>query len=163
MSKILKNQTAQDLFIADTGVTIPASGQYTIPPQDYALWAASSDVIVAIATVTVIVNDGGNDVGISDGVDIIKGWCPGSSGGSGSPTLPYKSGVLLPSLFTGSPLRAQILFATPYADNNYAILIEGFDNRNWTWENRLSTGFFVNSNASQALTGPVTWFAIRTT
>lgn len=77
MSKILVNQTASPVLIADTGVTVLASGSYVIPPQDYSLFAASSDVIVLISDVTLILNDGGNDITIvSDAVDIIKGWCP---------------------------------------------------------------------------------------
>lgn len=76
MSKIIKNQTASPIDISDTGVTIPASGQYTIPAQDYLLWAASDDIIIEIGTQSVVVNDGSTDLGISDGTDLIKGLFP---------------------------------------------------------------------------------------
>jgi len=75
-SKIVKNNTASPLPITDTGVTIPASGQYLIQPQDYNLWAASSDIIVEIGDEDVTVNDGSTDLSITDGVDHIKGFLP---------------------------------------------------------------------------------------
>ncbi len=81
MSKILKNPSAVPVAIDDTGVTVPAFDQYTIDPNDYDTFAASSDVIVLIANATLTLNDGGNDItDVSDAVDIIKGWAP--SGGS---------------------------------------------------------------------------------
>lgn len=76
MSKILKNNTASPVDVTDTGVTVPASGQYTIPPQDYPLWAASSDVITVVGDSTLTVNDGSSDLTISDGIDLIKGLFP---------------------------------------------------------------------------------------
>lgn len=75
MSKILKNNTALDVEIADTGVTVLASAQYTIPPQDYATFAASSDVIAKIASLSLTFNDGSSDItNISNAIDAIKGW-----------------------------------------------------------------------------------------
>ncbi len=76
MSKILINNTAGTVFINDTGVSIPTATQYTIPPQDYLLWAASSDVITAIGATDLIVNDGSYNLSISDGTDLIKGLFP---------------------------------------------------------------------------------------
>lgn len=79
MSKILVNNNAFDVAITDTGVTVAASSSYTIPPQDYPTFAASSDVIILVANSTLIVNDGGDDIlVISNAVDIIKGWFPGT-------------------------------------------------------------------------------------
>lgn len=58
-------------------VTIPASpGSYTIPPQDYLLWAASSDIITQVGLGDIVVNDGSFDLNISDGIDLIKGIYP---------------------------------------------------------------------------------------
>jgi hypothetical protein len=79
MSKILVNNNAFDVEIADTGVTVAQSSSYTIPPQNYPDFAASSDVIVAIANGVLVLNDGGNDItDVSRAIDIIKGWCPGT-------------------------------------------------------------------------------------
>lgn len=72
MSKILKNQTTNPVSVSDTGITIIASGQYTIPPQDYDLWSASNDIIDFIGNLTIIVNNGAEDLDISDGVRLIQ-------------------------------------------------------------------------------------------
>lgn len=75
MSKILVNVLGSDVILDDVGVTVAGSSQYTIPPQDYPQFAASSDVITALATNTLVLNDGGNDItDLSKAVDIIKGW-----------------------------------------------------------------------------------------
>jgi hypothetical protein len=59
VSKILKNNTASPISITDTGVTIPASpGSYTIPEQDYLLWAASANIATPVNAGNIIVNDG---------------------------------------------------------------------------------------------------------
>lgn len=80
MSKILKNQTASPLNIADTGVTIPGSSDYTIPPQDYLLFAASSDTITFIGAGDIVVNDGSSDLTIADGTRLIQGIFPNPVG-----------------------------------------------------------------------------------
>lgn len=82
MSKILKNNTGSAISITDAGgIIIAASpGTYTIPPQDYLLWAASSDIITylndASPTPSITVNDGSVDLNPSDGMDLIKGLHP---------------------------------------------------------------------------------------
>jgi len=76
MSKIVKNNTVSAIEIADVGVTVPASGQYTIPEQDYLLWAASSDIITEVGAGNLVINDGSQDLSISDGISLIKGFYP---------------------------------------------------------------------------------------
>jgi hypothetical protein len=78
VSKILRNTTASPITVVDVGsVIIPASpGSYTIPAQDYWLWAASSNVITFIGDGDLVVNDGSFDLNISDGTDLIKGLYP---------------------------------------------------------------------------------------
>lgn len=56
MAKIIYNLTASDIFISDTGVNIPASGNYVVPAQDYLIWAASSEVVTQINSGNLIVN-----------------------------------------------------------------------------------------------------------
>lgn len=81
MAKILKNTTANPILIADTGVSLPTSpGSYVIPPEDYLLWAASSNIITHIGSEDVLVNDGSSDLSISAGVDLIKGIFPSKVG-----------------------------------------------------------------------------------
>ena len=45
MIKIVKNVTGTPISVLDVGITVPANSSYTIPAQDYPLWAASSSVI----------------------------------------------------------------------------------------------------------------------
>ena len=76
MSKILKNDSGATVTVSDTGVSIPDASQYTIQPQDYLLWAASSDVVTEVGAGNLVVNDGSFDLSISDGIDLIKGIFP---------------------------------------------------------------------------------------
>jgi hypothetical protein len=76
MSKILKNTTGSTIAINDVGISISANSSYTIPPQDYLLWSASSNVIAPIGSLEIIVNDGSFDLSPSDGVDLLKGILP---------------------------------------------------------------------------------------
>jgi len=76
MSKIIINNTGSNINISDTGVTVNASSQYTIPAQDYLLWAASDNIITEIGDGNLIVNNGAVDLSISDGIDLIKGISP---------------------------------------------------------------------------------------
>ncbi len=71
-TKILKNQTASPIDL-DFGVTVPASGQVTILPTDYADAAASDDLVTFIGSGDIVVNDGSLDLNISTGMDLIKG------------------------------------------------------------------------------------------
>lgn len=76
MSKILKNNSGSNVDISDVGITINNGTQYTIPPTDYLLWAASNDAVTFIGNGSLVVNDGSVDLSISDGVDLIKGIFP---------------------------------------------------------------------------------------
>lgn len=76
MSKILKNTTASDIFVADVGINISANSDYTIPYTDSLLWASSSNAVTYIGNGDIVVNDGTNDLSITDGIDLIKGIFP---------------------------------------------------------------------------------------
>ena len=73
MAKILINNTVNNISITDTGITLPASSSYTIPPQDYTLWASSSDIITKIGSGDVTVNDGSYDLSKADGISLLQG------------------------------------------------------------------------------------------
>lgn len=63
ISKILKNTTGSSIYIKDVGVTLIASPAiYTIPPQDYPLWAASTMVLPYLTNGNIVVNDGLDDL-----------------------------------------------------------------------------------------------------
>jgi hypothetical protein len=72
----LHNATGSTLFIADTGVSITSGGNYTIPEQDYLLWAASSNIVTFIGNSDITVSDGSFTLGISDAINLIKGIYP---------------------------------------------------------------------------------------
>lgn len=75
--KILKNQTLSPIVISDVGISVPASpATYTIPEQDYLLWAASSNIVTQIGNGNIVVSDGSFDLSISEGTDLIKGLFP---------------------------------------------------------------------------------------
>ena len=73
MAKILKNNTAFDILVSDTGANILASSSYTIPLIDYPLWAQSSDVVTFIGSGDITVNDGSYDLSKAEGIGLIQG------------------------------------------------------------------------------------------
>jgi hypothetical protein len=77
-----------------------------------------------------------------------------------SSTLPTKSGSVAPASFSGNPKKYAVVFATPFSSTSYEIHITGADSRGWSWESKTASGFTINANANQALTGNVDWSAI---
>ena len=78
MTKIAKNTTGSDISLSDTGITVPASGQYTLNESEYILWAQSTVVSPATQLVTlinsgdIVVNDGTTDLGAADGIRFLQ-------------------------------------------------------------------------------------------
>jgi len=74
MSKVLRNDTLSDIIIDDTGITIGvgAPNQYTIPPQDYLLWAASSDITTEVTAGNIVVKDSVGDLNATDGNNYLE-------------------------------------------------------------------------------------------
>jgi hypothetical protein len=73
--------------------------------------------------------------------------------------LATKSGFKASTDFTGTPLKkATVTFGTAFpVGTTYSIKIDGTDVRIWSWESVAVSGFVINSNANQALTGNVHW------
>ena len=99
------------------------------------------------------------DIGIGDTGDTGDTGPTGPQGDVGPPNN-LKSGTVLPTSFSGSPLKATVTFATAFENANYSILITGIDARSFTYEVKATTGFTINSNAALALTSNVDWLAI---
>ena len=76
MSKILTNTIGSTITIADTGISIPSLTAYTIPPQDYLLWAASSNILSPVGLGSIVVSDGFSSLNPSYGIDYLKGIFP---------------------------------------------------------------------------------------
>jgi len=73
-----------------------------------------------------------------------------------------KAGVVAAGSFSGNPKMASVTFTNDFPDNNYAVVITGADNRNWTAESLTLSGFIINSNANQPLIGNCSWNATHT-
>lgn len=69
---ILKNTTITDIEIK--GRVIPASGQIAVDIGNQGAFASSDDLITKIASGDVVVNDGTSDLGVSDGINLLKGF-----------------------------------------------------------------------------------------
>lgn len=72
----------------------------------------------------------------------------------------YKAGSVASTSFTGSPRTAAVTFSTAFPSTSYAVVVTGSDGRVWKVTDIAVGGFTINSNAAQALTGPVFWQAI---
>ncbi len=104
MSKILKNQTGSPILISDTGISVPASPtSYTIPPQDYPLWAASSDIITSVGSGAIIVSDGTFNLAKADAVALLQGN--------------FKQTDFISSLKNNDRLKVDVLFNGLTTDN----------------------------------------------
>lgn len=73
-----------------------------------------------------------------------------------------KSGLVAGANFSGSPKIYDVVFTTNYADLNYKINITGVDNRCWSYSDKAVSGFRIQANANQVLTGEVSWETIKT-
>ena len=76
-------------------------------------------------------------------------------------SLNQKSGVLLSTDFLGTPKKASVTFSNNFSDTNYTISVIGVDSRVWSVESITNSGFVINANASQSLTGNVYWTATK--
>ena len=82
-------------------------------------------------------------------------------GGNPLETPPYKAGKVVSASFGGRPQTSSIVFATPFADGNYSVTINGGNARAWTAESLVSGSFIISTNAVQAIDEDVYWIAIK--
>ena len=77
LKKILKNNTGSPIILPETGVTIPATGQITLEPGQYYLYANEIDISGVLATKIrsgdIIVNDGVDDLTVANGFSVERG------------------------------------------------------------------------------------------
>jgi hypothetical protein len=71
--------------------------------------------------------------------------------------LKIKSNSVAGTSFAGNPKVYDVTFTTAYPNTNYSIQITGGVNRTFTYENKTTTGFRINSNANLAFTENVDW------
>lgn len=169
MSKILKNQTASPISISDTGVSLPASpATYTIPSQDYLLWAASSNIITHIGSGNVVVNDGSTDLSISNGTDLIKGLFPqriGITAGTDFTQIGHTSDNLNTAPRLGTPnltssgslaaLNAALTTTSLDSVSTVGVTITGTWVGTLSFEGRIDSSNWFSLNAIQYGTGTI--------
>jgi hypothetical protein len=83
---------------------------------------------------------------------------PAGPSGPAGPTFVSKTGVIASGSFAGSPKKASVTFATPYADALYGVVVSGIDPRNVTYESKTAAGFVINLNANTAPANEVSFF-----
>jgi hypothetical protein len=74
--RIIKNTTVSDIVLQSTGVTIPASGQYTIYAKSWPAWAAATfdgtELVDYINSGDLVVNNGTIDLVASKGIALLR-------------------------------------------------------------------------------------------
>jgi len=81
-----------------------------------------------------------------------------SSGGGGG--LKTKSGLVAGGSFAGFPLSAAVVFAAPFASNQYAVNVTGENLRLWSISGKSAAGFTIQSNSIVPIAGNVFWECI---
>jgi len=71
--KILKNTTISPIFLADCGLTLPASSSYTTTPHEWATLSSSTQITPYITNGSIIINDNWDDLKPQQGVQHING------------------------------------------------------------------------------------------
>jgi len=71
-----------------------------------------------------------------------------------------KADIVDGASFTGSPRTSTVTFPSPYEDNFYSVSISAESARAWTIESKTLSGFTINSNASDVVSGDVYWMTM---
>lgn len=76
---------------------------------------------------------------------------------------PTKSGFNVPGDFSGSPMKASVIFTTPFADEFYtpSVTIVGLDNYAPSVEDITVNGFVINLNSAKSPVTNIGWTAIK--
>jgi hypothetical protein len=98
---------------------------------------------------------------------ISASWASSSISASNANTASYTLGI--PTIKSGqvggpdcggTPITASIIFAKPFANNNYSVVVTGESSRQWTIQNKDSGSFEINSNSNITFADRVLWLAI---
>lgn len=95
--KKLRNNTAADILITDTGINLLANSLYIIAAGDYALFAQSSDIITQVGSGNITVNDGSFDLSKADAISLLQGN--------------FKQSDMIPSLKENNRIKVDVLFS----------------------------------------------------
>jgi len=124
----------------------------------------SGDGVVTVATTSGQTIDGLNSKSLknNDSIEVISdssNWIIAAGTGTATSSTTTKSGVVSNSIFTGTPLNYQVIFASPFTNTNYSVTVTGGDARVWTIESVTINGFIINSNTNTGLLYPTYWIA----
>jgi hypothetical protein len=76
--------------------------------------------------------------------------------------LNIQAGSVSSGSFSGTPKTATVTMPSAMPSTNYSVSFTGTtDARIWTVESKTTTGFVVNSNSNQAITGSVDWIVVN--
>jgi hypothetical protein len=75
--------------------------------------------------------------------------------------LGIKSGTVRGTEFTGNPKTYKVIFTNAYSNDEYSINITGEDSRNYTYQNKTSNSFVINTNSNTSFTNQVDWTTIK--
>ena len=75
--------------------------------------------------------------------------------------LGIKSGTVRGTEFSGNPKTYKVIFTNAYSNDEYSINITGEDSRNYTYQNKTSSSFVINTNANTSFTSQVDWVTIK--
>lgn len=96
-----------------------------------------------------------------DGETTVRVYVVNPSGGGGSSRI-MKANVVTGASFAGSPKKYIVTFTDDMPSASYVITISGTDSRNYTYEAVTVSGFTINTNATTAIGGSVSWFVTVT-
>ena len=122
--------------------------------------ASASNIFLIRNDGKIIYTDGSQAAGyvlVSD-ANGVASWTSSTSGGS---TLKTKSDSIPGASFSGiTSLTYSVSFITPYISTDYSIQITGQDSRSFTYTNKTTNGFIIDTNSITPLTGDVDYITI---
>ena len=148
-------------FSTDTYVTgfTYSSNTFTIKQNN-----GQPDLSVLVNTMTGLTINGnltitGATTGSSITATTISSTTLTVSGVTYNKLLLEKVGFVSGSTFAGNPKTASVTFTSNFPNTNYAIVVNGEDERSWTSSNKTISGFTINANTNSSFTGLVYWIA----
>jgi lipocalin len=159
------NVGVNDYLIDVTGntITVTLPTAIGINGKNYVIKNSGNGVVtVATTSEQTIDSLSSKSLKNNDSIEVISdgsNWIIAAGTGTVTSSTTTKSGVVSNSIFTGTPLNYQVIFASPFINTNYSVTVTGGDARVWTVESVTVNGFIINSNTNTGLLYPTYWVA----
>ncbi len=75
--------------------------------------------------------------------------------------LGIKAGTVRGTEFSGNPKTYKVIFTNAYSNDEYSINITGGANRTYTYQDKTTASFVINTNANSSFTDFVDWTTIK--